>query len=124
MPKREDSSLILQNLKKRNLPALGRPVVPLEEAEAQLTGASDISSAILRASAPDSAAPATEPRTRLLPRRRVARSALLVRLDPELHRRLDDVARFNGLTMNDIVVEAIELHLGDFAQPPSSGALS
>lgn len=121
MSKREDSSLILQNLKKRELPALGRPVVSLEQAEAQLTGAADISFA----SSPDISAdssPATEPaapRTRLRPHRRVARSALLVRLDPELHRRLDDVARYNGLTMNDIVVEAIELHLGDFAQPPA-----
>ena len=126
MPKRDDSRLILQNLKKRPLPELGRPVVPLNVAEAQVTGAS--SHAIAGDSIPDSTedpspsapppfVPPPLPRTRLQPRRRAARSALLVRLDPELHRRLDEVARYNGLTMNDIAVEAIELHLNDFAQP-------
>jgi hypothetical protein len=55
--------------------------------------------------------------SRLKPRERVARSALIVRLDPALHRELETVARFNRLTMNDIAIEAIELHLRNFPHP-------
>jgi hypothetical protein len=143
MSQRESSRLMLRNLKKIDLPALGAPVVPMEEAERQValgaTRAATGTGAITAASAADSRAAsavdsyqaseidsrlatelASEPavKTRLKPRIRTARSALLVRLDPGLHRRLDEVARYNRLTMNDIAVEAIELHLKNFPQPP------
>ena len=133
MSKRDDSSLILRNLKKVDLPSLGQPVVPLERAERQLAGAKDAPSGA--SPAVDSVAaimadssPAITPdsrvvrgRTRLQPKHRAVRSALIVRLHPDLHRRLDEVARYNNLTMNDIVTEAIELHLQNFAHPPQYG---
>lgn len=132
MSRRESSSLILQNLKKRDLQRRGEPVVPLEEAEHRLAAAAapavddaaytSLPDSMLAISHEKSAAP--EPasgRTRLRPRERAARSALIVRLSPELHRRLEEVARFNRLSMNDIVIEAIEFHLQDFPHPPGAG---
>jgi hypothetical protein len=137
--KRDNSSLILQNLKKRDLRPLGEPIVPFEEAERRLspfgpgsestrpvTAASG--AAITRDSGIDSSHDSyhagthsvdqyASRGTRLKPRERVARSALIVRLDPALHRELEQVARFNRLTMNDIAIEAIELHLKNFAHP-------
>ena len=129
MSKRENSSsLILQNLKKRDLARLGEPVVPIDEAERLvMTGMGPAAAS----DDPDStrsyrdsmiaSTPEGNPdslRTRLKPKERVARSALIVRLDPALHRRLEAVARHNRLTMNDIAIEAIELHLRDFPHPP------
>jgi hypothetical protein len=129
MSKRDDSSLILRNLKKVDLPSLGQPVVPLDRAEKQLAGANDSgggeatavdsSAAITPDSTPDSRV--VSRKTRLQPKHRAVRSALIVRLHPDLHRRLDEVARYNSLTMNDIVTEAIELHLQNFAHPPPYG---
>ena len=134
MSKRDDSSLILRNLKKVDLPSLGQPVVPLDRAEKQLAGANDSgggeastdvdsTAAIMDDSSsditPDSRV--VSGRTRLQPKHRAVRSALIVRLHPDLHRRLDEVARYNSLTMNDIVTEAIELHLQNFAHPPQYG---
>jgi hypothetical protein len=136
MSKREDSSLILQNLKKRELRSSGETIVPLEEAERHLArggyapalvpdGRSDASTpdsmiASRRAGSGDSTQDDRSPKTRLKPRERVARSALIVRLDPALHRRLEATARYNRLTMNDIAIEAIELHLQNFPQPSES----
>ena len=134
MSKRDNSSLILQNLKKRELRPLGETVLPMEQAEKLLTGgpaeppsfggdtATAISTDSYHASTPDNmhAAPPAVPGTRLKPRRRAARSALIVRLDPALHRRLEEVARYNSLTMNDIATEAIELHLKNFPHPGDS----
>ena len=130
MSKRENSSLILQNLKKRELRPLGEPVVPMAEAERRITQVdSVITNAITHDSYPDSQnaittaiMPAVEhsspsPASKLRPRERVARSALIVRLNPALHRELEEVARFNRLTMNDIAIEAIELHLRNFPHP-------
>jgi hypothetical protein len=126
VPKRENSSLILQNLKKRELRLLGDPVVSMAEAERRLTQAE---SPVVTASTPDSyhdsrqdsnmaveqlSTPAV---TKLRPRERVARSALIIRLNPALHRELEEVARFNRLTMNDIAIEAIEMHLRNFPHP-------
>jgi hypothetical protein len=133
MSKRENSSLILQNLKKRELRPLGEPIVPLAEAERRMTGGIHEAGAIAsthasyldspQASAHDSApdifqSPA-HAATKLRPRERVARSALIVRLSPALHRELEEVARFNRLTMNDIAIEALELHLRNFPHPPT-----
>ena len=129
MSKREDSSLILQNLKKRELRPLGEAIVPIEEAERHLSRAGfgavmtqdpgEPASMITSRPAivPDSEPAIIIPKTRLKPRERVARSALIVRLDPALHRRLEATARYNRLTMNDIAIEAIELHLQNFPQP-------
>ena len=132
MSKRENSSLILQNLKKREFRPLGDPVVPLEEAERRITqadaGAYEAATASTLASYQDSrpdsqhdSMPATSvpTATKLRPRERVARSALIVRLNPALHRELEEVARFNRLTMNDIATEALELHLLNFPHPPN-----
>jgi hypothetical protein len=127
MSKRENSSLILQNLKKREFRPLGEPIVPLAEAERRISELHDNEApdvAIVRDSYPASQ-PAIPPAsthapqhgTKLRPRERVARSALIVRLNPALHRELEEVARFNRLTMNDIVIEAIELHLRNFPHP-------
>jgi hypothetical protein len=148
MSKRENSSLILQNLKKRDLLPLGEPVVPLDEAERRLNVAGTaavreragefdgLTSASGDATKHDSrhdswqdnyqtshsgAGAESRAATRLKPRERVARSALIVRLDPTLHRQLEQVARFNRLTMNDIAIEAIELHLKNFPHPPDAG---
>jgi hypothetical protein len=133
MSKRDDSSLILRNLKKVDLPSLGQPVVPLDRAEKQLAGANDSGGGEVRAVAssadimPDSSSAiafdsrVVSRKTRLQPKHRAVRSALIVRLHPDLHRRLDEVARYNSLTMNDIVTEAIELHLQNFAHPPPFG---
>jgi hypothetical protein len=136
--KRENSSLILQNLKKRELRPLGEPVVPLAEAERRLSqstqeaSADALTAATAIASSETSTSDSTHASyhdgeqavqhherraTRLKPRERVARSALIVRLDPALHRELEEVARFNRLTMNDITIEAIELHLKNFPHP-------
>jgi hypothetical protein len=127
MSKRENSSLILQNLKKRELRPLGAPIVPMAEAERRI-GQSEagITNAITHDSYPDSM-PAgiqdspplsSQPATKLRPRERVARSALIIRLNPALHRELEEVARYNRLTMNDIAIEAIQLHLRNFPHPP------
>ncbi len=139
MSKRESSSVILQNLKKRDLSQLGHPVVPISEAERLIAGGESSSSAalamaseppsILQDSSQDSSldsyltsvkagSEAIPAGTRLRPKERAARSALIVRLDPQLHRKLDEVARYNRLTMNDIVTEAIQMHLQNFAHPP------
>jgi hypothetical protein len=132
--KRENSSLILQNLKKRELRQLGEAVVPLSEAERVMTATASAPAErrdqgkgtmidSYPASTPDSSLASTQDsitiggNTKLKPRERVARSALIVRLDPALHRRLEQVARFNRLTMNDIAIEAIELHLRNFPHP-------
>jgi predicted HicB family RNase H-like nuclease len=128
LSKRDNSSLILQNLKKRELRVVADPIVAIEEAEKRMSQ-SDAGQAVAIADSQDSyrasyhsssqaIAPDTASGTRLKPRERAARSALIVRLDPRLHRRLEQIARFNRLTMNDIVIEAIELHLGNFPQPP------
>jgi predicted HicB family RNase H-like nuclease len=126
MSKRENSSLILQNLKKRELRPLGEPVVPMSEAERRITRLdSDVSEAIMADSYHDSRPassiavdqPSSVRATKLRPRERVARSALIIRLNPALHRELEEVARFNRLTMNDIAIEAIELHLRNFPHP-------
>jgi hypothetical protein len=122
--------LILQNLKKRELRPLGEPIVPMVEAERRIAAAAGAEEETGHSvpdtkydSWPDSvpasypAITTDTPRTRLRPRERVARSALIVRLDPGLHRRLEEVARFNRLTMNDIATEAIELHLRNFPHP-------
>ena len=118
MSERQHGSMILHGLKKRELPQRGAPTVPVEEAEAHLGGSAQ-DSQLSSVTASMLAITPSESKTRLTPRpRRAARSALIVRLDPALHRRLDEVARFNDLSMNDIVIEAIELHLGNFKQPP------
>jgi hypothetical protein len=140
MSKRESSSVILQNLKKRDLSQLGHPVVPISEAERLISGAEASGSAAAMVSeaedvdsAPDSNPDSYQPSvravteaipagTRLRPKERAARSALIVRLDPQLHRELDEVARYNRLTMNDIVTEAIQMHLQNFAHPPDYNA--
>jgi hypothetical protein len=136
MSKRENSSLILQNLKKRELRPLGEPIVPLAEAERRMSQAepaayemaAGTAMAIMPDSYPDST-PASTPAsihslsqgaTKLRPRQRVARSALIIRLNPALHRELEEVARYNRLTMNDIAIEALELHLRNFPHPPAS----
>jgi hypothetical protein len=129
MSKRENSSLILQNLKKREFRPLGDPVVPLEEAERRITqadaGAYEAATASTLASYPDRTPDShhdsmpVPTATKLRPRERVARSALIVRLNPALHRELEEVARFNRLTMNDIATEALELHLRNFPHPPN-----
>jgi hypothetical protein len=126
MSKRENSSLILQNLKKRELRPLGEPVVSMAEAERRLTQADsalsdDVTLASYHDSKPASTITVEQPSalraTKLRPRERVARSALIIRLNPALHRELEEVARFNRLTMNDIAIEAIELHLRNFPHP-------
>jgi len=135
MSKRENSSLILQNLKKRDFRSLGETVVPLAEAERRIAhgastaydaASSDSKIAISHDSYHDSEQDITLdnsqsplPATKLRPRERVARSALIVRLNPALHRELEEVARFNRLTMNDIATEALELHLRNFPHPPA-----
>ena len=134
MSKRENSSLILQNLKKREFRPLGAPIVPMAEAERRIgqgdATATDVAGTMTGDSTHDSypdSTPASihaslplspQSVTKLRPRERVARSALIVRLNPALHRELEEVARYNRLTMNDIAIEAIQLHLRNFPHPP------
>lgn len=40
------------------------------------------------------------------------------RLPSKLYEKLSTVAKYNNVTMTDIIVEALELHLPQFPQPP------
>ena len=60
------------------------------------------------------------PHTRLVPRNarpRIVTFPYTVRIPLDLHERLKAVAMHNNLSMTDIVIEALELHLPDFPQP-------
>ena len=62
--------------------------------------------------------PVISPYTKLKPKKKSQKITWSVKLDPELLERLRRVAEHNRLNMSDIVIEAVELHLPHFPQPP------
>lgn len=134
---------------KKPLLERGKPVVSLDAAESSLLGEPTpppppVQAAAAAAAAPPKpAAPAPEPvaappakppvpqsvhtavqstvlsLSRLQPKKKEIKIAWTFKIPYALHQELAAVAAHNDLTMSDIVIEAIQLHLPNFAHPRS-----
>ena len=116
---------------KRPLPERGKPLISMGEAEAALLGETPPPSpAAKTAAAPATAVPIVGPSTiqptippsilspsLLRARTKPIRIAWTFKIPHELHQELSNVAAYNGLTMSDIVIEAIQFHLPNFPHP-------
>ena len=139
MPERERPSLSGLSIK-RPLPERGKPVVSIDQAESALLGdipAIPVEPVAPAASAPDREelaippdvqqevridSPMTVQSTVLSPsllkaRKKPVKIAWTFKIPLELHQELTNVASHNGLTMSDIVIEAIQFHLPNFPHP-------
>ncbi len=139
MPERERPSLTGLSIK-RPLPERGKPVVSIDDAESALLGETPAS----RPTPPPAAAtivPESTPAsqsvvhfdvpaeshttvqfavlspTLLKARKKPVKIAWTFKIPLELHHELTAVATHNGLTMSDIVIEAIQFHLPNFPHP-------
>ena len=138
MPERERPSLSGLSIK-RPLPERGKPVVSFDAAESALLGDTP------PPSPPPTAAPimqepaiaASQPVVHvdvpvaghtavqfavlspslLKARKKPVKIAWTFKIPLELHQELTTVAAHNGLTMSDIVIEAIQFHLPNFPHP-------
>lgn len=142
MSERERPSLAGLAIKKPLLDR-GKPVVSLDAAESTLLGeapaavpAAPAAAATPRPS-PTPAPPPAEPPvraaapppvhtavqstvlspSRLQPKKKEIKIAWTFKIPYALHQELAAVAAHNDLTMSDIVIEAIQLHLPNFAHP-------
>lgn len=61
--------------------------------------------------------PTIQSPSRLQPKKKEIRIAWTFKIPHELHQELSAVASYNDLTMSDIVIEAIQLHLPHFPHP-------
>jgi hypothetical protein len=127
MPERDRPSLTGLSIK-RPLPDRGKPVVPINEAESALLGDGP------RPVVPPVVPPATPPviqeadHTEVQPgvlspsllkaKKKEIKIAWTFKIPHALHQQLSAVAAHNGLTMSDIVIEAIQFHLPNFPHPP------
>lgn len=114
----------------------GKPVVSLDAAESSLLGDIQPPAPVVeppppppapaaeipvRAATPPPVHTAVQPAvlspSRLQPKKKEIRIAWTFKIPHELHQELAAVAAHNDLTMSDIVIEAIQLHLPNFAHP-------
>lgn len=136
MPERDRPSLTGLSIK-RPLPDRGKPVIPITEAESALLGDPPRPPAI-PATAPLATPPPTplpaQPALQhddhiavhtpvlspslLKAKRKEIKIAWTFKIPHALHQELSAVAAHNGLTMSDIVIEAIQFHLPNFPHPP------
>lgn len=142
MPERERPSLSGLSIK-RPLPEHGKPVIPIDAAESALLGDTPPPSPVPPPTAaptipePDVASQPVVPfnvpveshttvqlgvlsPTLLKARKKPVKIAWTFKIPLELHRELTTVATHNGLTMSDIVIEAIQFHLPNFPHPAKS----
>ena len=128
MPERERPSLSGLSIK-RPLPDRGKPVVSFDEAETALLGETPhatvppVGPPEVHLTVPDKGhstiqLPVLSP-SLLKARRKEIKIAWTFEIPHELHQELSAVASHNGLTMSDIVIEAIQFHLPNFPHPPT-----
>jgi hypothetical protein len=94
---------------KRPLPDRGSPIVPLDQAAAAFLTTES------RPAAP--AEPSPSPSKLLTNKKKDPKIAWTFKMPYQLHQELSAVAAYNGLSMTDIVVEALERHLVHFPHP-------
>jgi hypothetical protein len=131
MPERDRPSLTGLAIK-RPLPERGKPLISLGEAEAALLGgpqpgapAAAATAAVRAPVVPQTIQPDIPPTVQspvlspslLKARKRPIKIAWTFKIPHTLHQELSSVAAHNGLTMSDIVIEAIQFHLPNFPHP-------
>ena len=112
---------------KRPLPDRGKPLSSMGEAEAALLGETPPPPPV-KPVAPIASQPTIQPTiqqqvlspTLLKAKRKPIKIAWTFKIPHDLHQELSAVASHNGLTMSDIVIEAIQFHLPNFPHPRKS----
>ena len=129
MPERERPSLSGLSIK-RPLPDRGKPVVSIDQAESALLGdpppvpeqptpvviPPDVQQTVLTDDHITVQSTVLSP-SLLKARKKPVKIAWTFKIPLELHQQLTTVATHNGLTMSDIVIEAIQFHLPNFPHP-------
>jgi len=126
MPERDRPSLTGLSIK-RPLPERGKPVVPIDAAESALFGgeaaAPEESTQKVHTSGQSEGlstihSPVLSP-SLLKAKKKEIKIAWTFKIPYALHEELAAVASHNGLTMSEIVIEAIQFHLPNFPHAPA-----